>query len=527
MAGSSAVRLRLRFDYPPPSGTQCRMSWILLDQNRCRVIADLCSEIRERFGFSRRAELDLFIEECYLPPAESIYLIRDNDSIRVKVSGLSCLSASEERATSGRKRSRKDEDEEQQLQGVAVGPKKKSKSEDTAVNGLGQHEETKKKRKKKNKKVEKQTEAATEPGKEPESFKIQTEKTSRKAPGSSGTLNSKAPKTSSKQKESSDSSDSEEETPQRPPPKPKPKPKTPPKQTVVAKAKESTSSESSSSSDEATSKPSKPRLPVRPSPVPLKPTSTNSKPSAKKLSTQPSSDSSLSSSPSPPARKAPPPSAAQNGPPPTPSTPVSKNNEKVPESSDSDSSSETELVIKTPNPQVLGMTPRGGGRVRGRGGVRGGFGRARGTPWKQNIHYNYDSGEQQKQDDSQTNRSLVLENPPEPKPRRDYSALPLLAAPPAAGQKIAFKLLELTENYTPEVSDYKEGRIVGFNHTTGMIELELLTQAQARAEPGKFDLVYQNPDGSERVEYAVTLGSQVTERWDSLLEPRLIVESSG
>lgn len=32
----------------------------------------------------------------------------------------------------------------------------------------------------------------------------------------------------------------------------------------------------------------------------------------------------------------------------------------------------------------------------------------------------------------------------------------------------------------------------------------------ARTEPGKFDLVYQNPDGSERVEYAVTHGSQVT-----------------
>lgn len=31
----------------------------------------------------------------------------------------------------------------------------------------------------------------------------------------------------------------------------------------------------------------------------------------------------------------------------------------------------------------------------------------------------------------------------------------------------------------------------------------------APAEPGKFDLVYQNPDGSERVEYAVTHGSQV------------------
>lgn len=101
--------------------------------------------------------------------------------------------------------------------------------------------------------------------------------------------------------------------------------------------------------------------------------------------------------------------------------------------------------------------------------------------------------------------------------------MPLLAAPPQDGQKIAFKLLELTENYTPEVSEYKEGKIIHFDHSTKQIELELLSAYQAPVEPGKFDLVYQNADGSESVEYAVSRGSRVTERWDSLLEPRLVV----
>ncbi|KAL7860946.1 hypothetical protein AOLI_G00172950 [Acnodon oligacanthus] len=511
MAGCSAVRLRLRFDYPPPSGPQCRMSWILLDQNRCRVIADLCSEIRERFGYSRRTELDLFIEESYLPPAESIYLIRDNDSVRVKVSSPFCRSVQ----TAGKKRSR--DDEEQLLEDdVAVGPRKK-RSEQSQVNGFNQPEETKKKKKKKKNKVEKKAEAAVEPitpAKEPAGSKAKSEQSSKKASGSSVSANGKASKISRKY-DTSDSSDSSTQKP--PPPKPKPK------QAVAAKAKESTSSEGSSSEADV---PTKLNMTVKPAPVTPKPTSTNYKPSAKKPPTQPSSDSS-SSSPAPPAKKVPPPPAVQNGPAAALSTPLVKKDEKKPESSDSDSSSETELVIKKPNPQVMGMTPRGCGRVRGRGGVWGSFGRARGTPWKQNFHYNYDREEQQKQVDSQTNRSLVIENCPEPKPKRDYSALPLLAAPPAAGQKIAFKLLELTENYSPEVSDYKEGKILGFNHTTNMIELELLTQSQARAEPGKFDLVYQNPDGSERVEYAVTVGSQLTERWDSLLEPRLIVENTG
>lgn len=34
----------------------------------------------------------------------------------------------------------------------------------------------------------------------------------------------------------------------------------------------------------------------------------------------------------------------------------------------------------------------------------------------------------------------------------------------------------------------------------------------APVEPGKFDLVYQNPDGSERVEYAVSRDSRVCPR---------------
>ncbi|XP_057717021.1 coilin isoform X2 [Corythoichthys intestinalis] len=106
---------------------------------------------------------------------------------------------------------------------------------------------------------------------------------------------------------------------------------------------------------------------------------------------------------------------------------------------------------------------------------------------------------------------------------RDYSAMPLLAAPPQVGQKIAFKQLELTENYTPEVSAYKEAMIVSFDPITKQVELELLSVAQAPSEPGKFDLVYQNPDGSELVEYAVSRESRVAERWDSLLEPRLII----
>lgn len=84
MATSSlnTVRVRLYFDYPPPATPECRMCWLLVDLNKCRVVADLSSIIKEKFGYSRRTILDLFIEDCYLPPTESIYIVRDNDSIR-------------------------------------------------------------------------------------------------------------------------------------------------------------------------------------------------------------------------------------------------------------------------------------------------------------------------------------------------------------------------------------------------------------------------------------------------------------
>lgn len=84
MAASSlnVVRVRLYFDYPSPAVPTCRMCWLLVDLNKCRVVGDLVSVIREKFEYSRKTCLDLFIEDCYLPPSESIYVVRDNDSIR-------------------------------------------------------------------------------------------------------------------------------------------------------------------------------------------------------------------------------------------------------------------------------------------------------------------------------------------------------------------------------------------------------------------------------------------------------------
>ncbi|XP_032900622.1 coilin isoform X2 [Amblyraja radiata] len=107
---------------------------------------------------------------------------------------------------------------------------------------------------------------------------------------------------------------------------------------------------------------------------------------------------------------------------------------------------------------------------------------------------------------------------------RDYSTLPLLAAPPQLGERIAFKVLELSDNYTPEMSDYKEGRVVRWDAATGEVELSLDTQPpETSKEPGKFDLIYQSETGEAVVEYAVTREPQMTRAWSSLVEPRLMV----
>lgn len=79
---SSSIRVRLHFDYPPPAVVDCRMCWLLVDLNTCRVVADLESIIREKFEFSRRSILKLFIDDCYLPHTEGIDVVRDNDNVR-------------------------------------------------------------------------------------------------------------------------------------------------------------------------------------------------------------------------------------------------------------------------------------------------------------------------------------------------------------------------------------------------------------------------------------------------------------
>ncbi|XP_035254400.1 coilin [Anguilla anguilla] len=550
MAASSlnAVRVRLYFDYPPPAVSDCRMCWVLVDLNKCRVVADLASVIREKFDFSRRTILNLFIEDCYLPPTESVYVVRDNDSIRVKVenqppvNGIEANSKPEGLSQKANKRTREAEEENEGLR--VKKKKKKAPTEGQEVDPQPVVVAAEEKKKKKKRKKLKEKNLPVKPAAAP-------------AAPAKGTTPVRQPAVS---KPAAD--------------KAAKKPATPAAAAAAsraAKPKAALAPSSSETSDSSKEEPPKKAVPVT---APGRPG--GAVPGAAKAgvaassSWEPSSD----SSPGPkPAAKP----VAKTTAPPTPALPAAPAVRAKPRSSssssgsDSDSTSRTRLANRRPGlghqvpPLATGpgggaVTGRGGANPRGagrgsspgagrgvgrgdgrfpwrggspRGGQRGGHGRAsRGAGNHVFYCYGDQNGPQQQPqrhaDDTLTNKAVVLQNPPEsaPQPRRDYGSMPLLAAPPRVGQKIAFKLLELTENYTPEVSDYKEGKIIGIDQGTNQIELELLSSAPGPAGPGKFDLVYQTADGSEIVEYAVSRTSQLTERWDSLLEPRLILENN-
>ncbi|KAF6719838.1 Coilin [Oryzias melastigma] len=489
----SLIRLRLLFDYPPPAVAGCRMCWLLVDLNACRVVADLEGLIRDKFEFSRGSILSLFVEDCYLPHTESILVVRDNDSVRVKVDCAApvngCSSCADPDRVKSRKRQRDGGEE-----GMQVEDKKKKKKKKHEENEVGRSKQETairtetpagmSRKKKKRKKAETSNTPAPKPAAPP-----------RKIPASAPTPaeNKKktAPVPQAKTQSSSSSDSSSQETDSR-------------KRTAARTAPPNPAAARTAPPNPAAARTAPPTPAAAKTPPNTKPPQKNTQPSSSSSSETDSDDSTPMSK-----RPGAPTVMKQTDAPPQ---------DKGAEPADAGSEEEIQLVIRRPQLPNRHADGLWSGRGRGRGG-RGGAGQAAGWGFR-----GQDSNEgPSPQTNSPTDMPALLQNGAGDAPRQDYSSMPLLAAPAQVGQRIAFKLLELTENYTPEVSEYKEAKIVSFDPTTKQIELELLHASKAPVEPGKFDLVYLNPDGSERVEYAVSRGSKVTERWESLLEPRLIL----
>uniref|UniRef100_A0A8C5TMC1 Coilin n=1 Tax=Malurus cyaneus samueli TaxID=2593467 RepID=A0A8C5TMC1_9PASS len=519
-AGGSPVRLRLVFDHPPPASPGCALCWLLLEPGQARLVTDLLSLIRHRFGFSRRARLSLFLEGALLPPAESARLVRDNDSLRYGPGREGTGGQGWDRGTGKHNleySSCREETSVDIWDSQKRYTKRKRKEEVSGRHRLAEgKEESSTAHSKKLKKTEREKQLSTKKKDEKQTkvaaAKMALEQANESLSLNSGKSSTKKITTLSKKKRvgasdssstSSDSDSSELNMKENKSHKP-----------VVATLPKN-KSQAASNSDVKTNK------------VTVKSTSEKTKTEISKNAKKPQSSSSDSDSSTEDEKVTP----AQDSTAKEKSLPnhvvAVKASTKAPKAKSSSSDSDTSIQGTFANPgrgrgRGTGENFWRASRGRGFGGMMRGQGHGRAA--NPGFFYNYSSeGQKQRQiNESATNTSVLIQNPVET-PKRDYSVLPLLAAPPQVGERIAFKRLELTENYSPEVSDYKV--LVFFLPLIHSQNYDsCLFGFSAAKEPGKFDLVYQSADGAELVEYAVPQDTRITESWDALIEPRLIVE---
>ncbi|XP_036610717.1 coilin isoform X1 [Trichosurus vulpecula] len=586
MAASETVRLRLHFDYPPPSSPRCSVFWLLADLTKCRVVTDLASLIRHRFGFSSGAALALYLEGGLLPPTESARLVRDNDCLRVKLEDVEVVENSvvvsnglgySHKKTRKRRTTWEEEESDAENNQYTEKHWKRGEISETS-SSLEQDQGTRKKNKKR-----KRNEGGSEnsgkwtpkkSGKEKEGKAENKKQKKSPKPSKAKKLPERTKKSHSVQKSASSQSNAAEIKRKK-------------DIGLSAKANPDTSSDSDSSatsSDDSHTKMSLggKKLVEKPSFITSKPTGSHptadrlvsigsNAPSVKGKGTQESS-SSLDSSSSTDDQGRMPKRAPALAPPPTGTTVSPGSSQANGPDTDNHLGTRQEMryshlwdkpILGNSGKQLTPLAPEAAphpssfGRGRGRGedifpwrGPRGrGFRGIRGRGRGGNINYvfNGESQKQQQLTEVVKNTSIIIQNPAET-PQKDYSLLPQLAAPPRVGEKIAFKLLELTADYSPDVSSYKtstgrlhitiqqdfdltrmikkqyEGRIINYNSDAQEVDIEILSSLPVVKEPGKFDLVYQNENGTEVVEYAVSQDKRITICWKELIEPRLIIE---
>ncbi|XP_015252914.1 PREDICTED: coilin [Cyprinodon variegatus] len=207
------------------------------------------------------------------------------------------------------------------------------------------------------------------------------------------------------------------------------KPSAPKKMAAAKTSKAKAPSSDSSSSDEETVRQQKPTAAPKGPQKPKNP--------------QPSSSSSSSSETDSPSAVAP----SSSGPKAPPVAPQSadgaSSNREPPHSAapepriQDDEEEEIQLVIRRPQQPFLNIPRRGPGR-----GARDGPGAER-PGWRgQRDAQSCTNGTTTPsvQTDVLTNKSVVFQNEAEQAPLKDYNSMPLLAAPPQVGQKIAFKV---------------------------------------------------------------------------------------
>ena len=98
---------------------------------------------------------------------------------------------------------------------------------------------------------------------------------------------------------------------------------------------------------------------------------------------------------------------------------------------------------------------------------------------------------------------------------KNYSTMVTLSWPPRVGDVIAFKLLEMAEDYSPMISEFQEASVCGVNGTApenAVLEFEMLSAVSNKRRSGRFELDLDEMTEERSKEVA----------WSRLIDPKLV-----
>ena len=103
-----------------------------------------------------------------------------------------------------------------------------------------------------------------------------------------------------------------------------------------------------------------------------------------------------------------------------------------------------------------------------------------------------------------------------------YSDMPLLKSLPDIGDRIAFKVLEMSHDYTPTLSGYKVGTVSEIFSQQNMLKIELDAKFIKGNKPkeGKFEL----PDSESDESCEIAQRTQKSFQWTELYEPKKVIQ---
>ena len=113
-------------------------------------------------------------------------------------------------------------------------------------------------------------------------------------------------------------------------------------------------------------------------------------------------------------------------------------------------------------------------------------------------------------------KRLMLDDNFDAKPSKSYDSMLSLSWPPRINDLIAFKLLEMAEDYSPVISEFQEGVVRALDGTapeSAVLELEMLGGPSKMRRSGRFELGLDDTSDETIKEIS----------WSRLIDPKLVI----